>query len=790
MFSPSLFNKALITFFASLVFLAMLPFAAHAQNTWQPPTGAPPNSNAPAPIHTGSTGQGKGWGNLLPNWSIGSHYFSAWEGYIGRWAFLDKEGVATTRVCLGSPTELNNSGFPSGSVASWEAAGLDCIGWEDGWSSGGDGGNGGDASLPNGETGKEILAWFAKNGVYGWYPLEHTEANESSATPFFRFGNNADANASVNIAGDLKIKRTAVSGYASNVIFNKNGLNTIGGTKTSIYGPLQISFNPLESTPVGAILRTVDTAGNLEWATSEEIGLGGGGGQDKYTSLFSPGGMQISMLDALQLKLTFGDGLVTQSNGIGTNSFTISVDPEMVGSVDPEMVGSGLPDGYQNGNMLFWNNDTQEWELSAASGYSPDNGFISTYPDNKFTLYSQNIDTYCKDGGSLFTKFVNNNLRSIDCTDELRYDFNNGDGPVVHVEYLAHGLEDVLRPVCSDDEGGLVTCGNLSTGTWQQAVEGSYTFTIPDGVYEITVTARAGGGGGGAGGMGRANAYMTNITSIWPLIYGGGGGGGGGGEGQTVTQTIDVLPGEVHNVVVGHGGRGGCPDGGPFGNFYGGSHYCDVQTFSPFANKPWNGEGSNGAATTFYCDAGDLCQTVEAQPGRGGQVGGTLYFEAVDSGTETDVLNVLGVAGGVARANGDGNTTAQAGTAGDVWYHTAPEDPSPGIACGSNYLPLYHYAGGRGGSGAGGTVGGAGGPDKNLTAIVYPGAPEACFPNQNAGIEGHGFDGQTASLSGKGGAGGGGGNSQIGWGGGQNALDVGRGGRGGSGADGFIAISW
>lgn len=106
------------------------------------------------------------------------------------------------------------------------------------------------------------------------------------------------------------------------------------------------------------------------------------------------------------------------------------------------------------------------------------------------------------------------------------------------------------------------------SGTWQQffpsngfaefTSPGVYKWTVPAGVYRITVDAVAGGGGGG-GGMEVGN---------------GDAGGGGGSGGYTVGQTMSVTPGEVLTITVGPGGTGApyvgrtqtAPDGQPGGD--------------------------------------------------------------------------------------------------------------------------------------------------------------------------------------------------------------------------------
>ena len=79
---------------------------------------------------------------------------------------------------------------------------------------------------------------------------------------------------------------------------------------------------------------------------------------------------------------------------------------------------------------------------------------------------------------------------------------------------------------------------------------GTYTFTVPPGVFSLTVSSTGGGGGGQTG---------------WGNYSSAGGGGAGGGAGNTVNTTISVTPGQKLNIIVGAGGRGGA------GSFAGGT---------------------------------------------------------------------------------------------------------------------------------------------------------------------------------------------------------------------------
>ena len=90
------------------------------------------------------------------------------------------------------------------------------------------------------------------------------------------------------------------------------------------------------------------------------------------------------------------------------------------------------------------------------------------------------------------------------------------------------------------NQGGtwrLVFGGNSGTVSWTTAQ--TTTWTVPDGVYSISVNACGGGGGGGAADGG------ANFDGY---------GGGGGGANLKGPQVFTVYPGQVLNITVGEAG--------------------------------------------------------------------------------------------------------------------------------------------------------------------------------------------------------------------------------------------
>lgn len=79
---------------------------------------------------------------------------------------------------------------------------------------------------------------------------------------------------------------------------------------------------------------------------------------------------------------------------------------------------------------------------------------------------------------------------------------------------------------------------------------GTYTYTVPDGVYKVNLEAE---GGGGSGGNSATGTYVKlSGTPLSGAICGSGG--GGGGAGTKSSAVINVTPGDQLTVVVGAGG--------------------------------------------------------------------------------------------------------------------------------------------------------------------------------------------------------------------------------------------
>jgi hypothetical protein len=194
---------------------------------------------------------------------------------------------------------------------------------------------------------------------------------------------------------------------------------------------------------------------------------------------------------------------------------------------------------------------------------------------------------------------------------------------------------------------------------FDQSVPGTYTFTIPSGVYTIKITIWGGGGAGG-GSYGNGSA-------------GTGGAGGGYSEG-----VYSVQPGQIVTIVVAPGGGAvaGSSVGGGNGNT-GGTSSVSGNGITGLPIAATGGQGGGGALNS-------IAQFV-SQPGQGS--GGQTNRPGTGGGTGVGIPNGTPLSG----VGGASFTTS-----------------IPGANQGTSGTP-GNFPGG-GGSGSSDTGGGSGGP--------------------------------------------------------------------------------
>jgi hypothetical protein len=180
--------------------------------------------------------------------------------------------------------------------------------------------------------------------------------------------------------------------------------------------------------------------------------------------------------------------------------------------------------------------------------------------------------------------------------------------------------------------GTVIPVSSTPHNTQIYSTPGSYTFTVPANVTQITFMAGAGGGGGGGG---------------W--YYSAAGGGGGG----AYISVLTVTPGQQIAVVVGAGGTGGSRDvGGTGGN-------SSVAGYTAYGGTGGQGGVNNSSSTRtggvggagggyggYGGNGGSACgASAGGDGGSGGGIGGTA-----GAGGNSD----NGYSGGIAGLGGGG----------------------------------------------------------------------------------------------------------------------------------------
>lgn len=241
---------------------------------------------------------------------------------------------------------------------------------------------------------------------------------------------------------------------------------------------------------------------------------------------------------------------------------------------------------------------------------------------------------------------------------------HGGNAASFNGSWSADSGRDLIFGVSVDNNTLLdkVSGGSATTDT----ITSTQNWTVPVGVYSITVEAWGAGGGGGG-----------------DTTTGGYGGGGGAGGGYSKSTGISVTPGTSYSVVVGTGGAGG-------------------------ANAASPGVGGTGGDSTFNST------TVVAKGGTGGAggtSGGASGGTGGASGSGTGDTKTSGGNGGTGATlgggggGGSGGDSTGGGTGGNASVGTGGTAGSAGTTNGS----AGGAGGNSGGNGSAGTAPGGGG---------------------------------------------------------------------------------
>jgi gliding motility-associated-like protein len=204
---------------------------------------------------------------------------------------------------------------------------------------------------------------------------------------------------------------------------------------------------------------------------------------------------------------------------------------------------------------------------------------------------------------------------------------------------------------------------------------GTYTWTVPPCVTEITVQVWGGGGGGGSV-WSRFNSVSGNGSNCeqGDEICATAGGGGGGGF---ASRTYTVVPGQVYNITVGSGGIASVNASGENrannGANGGNSTFSGPATVGPGTLTGFGGSGGGAANIVRSCNFG--CSfNHNGENGAGGTGGsgsnGTAAFNGGNGATgvhssSTNDKSGGGGGGAGSSANGTNGGLIAAGTGGN-----------------------------------------------------------------------------------------------------------------------------
>lgn len=206
----------------------------------------------------------------------------------------------------------------------------------------------------------------------------------------------------------------------------------------------------------------------------------------------------------------------------------------------------------------------------------------------------------------------------------------------------------------------------IRSGEVSMTEPGSYFFTVPSGLTEISVLLIGGGGGGGAG-----DTFNDR------------GGGGGGGGGAHARSGIPVVPGETYIFFIGEGGWGGFDDG------------VELRNGAPGGNSILYDE--NGNILMFAGGGGGGRSASTGNPGARGIVNNIASNDKYGYGG----LGGYGQSGASANGGGGGGaggygsrSTSSGGDGGDTNFNNGDNGSNGGGGGAGGTRTEYFYGGG------------------------------------------------------------------------------------------------
>jgi hypothetical protein len=184
---------------------------------------------------------------------------------------------------------------------------------------------------------------------------------------------------------------------------------------------------------------------------------------------------------------------------------------------------------------------------------------------------------------------------------------------------------------------------------------GDESFTVPDKVTAVTITAIGGSGGGGGGGGAQKSPGTSGSISA--------GDGGIGSSGEEISTQVSVTPGDILTVFVGEGGKGG--QGGrnrplTIRGGAGGERDGDAGD-NTFNNSAGAGGGSGGSSEVSRAGA-SLVRALGSTGGGGGGFGGIFQTGSGNGGAGENGAVGGGGGQGFRGRNGGNGGSGQSGS--------------------------------------------------------------------------------------------------------------------------------
>ena len=341
----------------------------------------------------------------------------------------------------------------------------------------------------------------------------------------------------------------------------------------------------------------------------------------------------------------------------GDTGIALDADPSFYYVVYNDEAFNGLtgdPDRYTYGKVSSSGNGLGAFQYDEGTGETIDYEIITNLPDaiGKLTDGSVRNDTsdfisYPYNGTKLMfddlATPISNKRRQMDSGDSFQYSGSPAVRPADFMEL------DITTEVEATEVAA-------TEALYEEA--GTYTFTVPDGVTEVSAVTIGGGGGSGSS-LGNGNSS-----------------GGGGGGGGLAWGTFTVTPGEDLTVVVGAAGAGAGPGYGAPGNAGGDSSISRGSTvllqgggggagLADAVNGTTTGTAAAGGTSTGTerdgGGAGGEGGKARANNGGGGGGGAGGYIGTATGGTGGTGNNTSGT-GGIGGAGGGGSGQQAGGT--------------------------------------------------------------------------------------------------------------------------------